>query len=419
MGKLAWSILAAAVLCCFGCAGGSSEGDPELDPRFLTELSATGLASGDSFGSSVAIDGDYAIVGCPYEDAGGLGDSGAAYVYERSGSGWVQVAKLSASDAAAYAYFGSSVGISGEYAIVGAYYASTETVSNCGAAYIFERSEGTWAQAAKLLASEGAPGDSFGRSVAIDGDRAMIGAPYEDAGELGDCGAAYVYERSGSGWVQAVKLSASDAAPGACFGSSGCIGGEYAIVGAPYMDTETVSNCGAAYVFSRSGETWAQAAKLTADDAGADDNLGSSVAIAGNRALVGASWADASAEIEDAGAAYVFERSGAAWPQKAKLRASDAAGYDRFGCSVALRGGCALVGAPKIKSAYTGGAYLFVLSDGAWSQLLKLTAAGGGEADDWYGYSVALSEEGGIIGVPRALDASEARTGGAELWSLY
>ena len=294
------------------------------------KLTASDAAAEDAFGSSVSIDGDYAIVGAHLEDAGGT-DAGAAYVFIRSGTSWSQQAKLTASDATAEDAFGSSVSIDGDYAIVGA---SLKNAA-AGAAYVFIRSGTSWSQQAKLTASDAGADDMFGKSISIDGEYAIVGAEFDDDGGT-DAGAAYVFVRSGTSWSQQAKLTVSDGEVEDFFGFSVSIDGNYAIVGAE-SDDNGASDQGVAYVFIRSGTSWSQQAKLTASDAEAEDFFGHSVSIDGDYAIVGAYAEDTGGT--DAGAVYVFVRSGTSWSQQAKLTASDAEAEDRFGWAGALSDG--------------------------------------------------------------------------------
>ena len=300
------------------------------------KLTASDGAGSDQFGASVSLssDGSTALVGAYNKSA----YTGAAYVFTRSGSTWTQHAKLTASDGAGSDQFGRSVSLSadGSTALVGAQGKS----SNTGAAYVFTRSGSTWTQQQKLTASDAATGDEFGVSVSlsVDGSMALVGAN----GKGGFTGAAYIFTRSGSTWTQQQKLTASDAAGGDIFGSavSLSVDGSTALVGAQSKS----SNTGAAYVFTRSGSTWTQQQKLTASDATTSDLFGSAVSLSvdGSTALVGAQG-----KSSNTGAAYVFTRSGSTWTQQQKITASDAAADDSFGYSVSLSsdGSTALIGA--------------------------------------------------------------------------
>lgn len=205
-----------------------------------------------------------------------------------------QTRKLLASDAATNDVFGYSVAISGDTAVIGAYLEDTAPNSDNGAVYVFVRTGTTWTEQAKLLASDAFTSDFFGISVAISGDTAVIGAYSEDTAPNTDNGAAYVFVRSGTTWTQQAKLLASDAASFNAFGNSVAISGDTAVIGAPIKSTAPNSLNGAAYVFSRTGTTWTEVSKLT-DSARADGDLfGRSVAISGDKIVVGADSSDAS-----------------------------------------------------------------------------------------------------------------------------
>jgi len=278
---------------------------------------------------AISIDDDYIVIGCYVKEA--------AYIFARSGSTWTQQQKLTASDGQSGDQFGKSVHISGTSVIVG----SEKNQSN-GAAYIFTRSGSTWTQQQKLTASDGAASDYFGNSVVIDGDNAIIGA-FLDGGS----GSAYVFARSGSTWTQQGKLTASDAQSGDRFGIAVDINNDYAIVGASFEDAGG-NQSGAAYIFVRSGSTWTQQQKLTASDAGASYYFGNSVAIDGDTALVASYWNDHDG-VTRTGAGYVFTRSGSTWTQQQKLTSTLTGSSRQLGKWAALEGDNIVMGSGKDK----------------------------------------------------------------------
>jgi hypothetical protein len=251
-----------------------------------------------------------------------------------------------ASDGAEGDYFGNSVSISGDYALVGANGDNIGANASQGSAYVFFRTNGTWTQQAKLTANDGSPGDLFGLSVSISGDYALVGAYGDKIGVNNYQGSAYVFVRSGTTWSQQAKLTANDGADGDFFGLSVSISGAYALIGVYADDVGVNANQGSAYVFVQSGTTWTQQARLTANDGVSGDFFGNSVSISEDYALVGA-YSDAIGANSDQGSAYVFFRSGGTWTQQAKLTASDGAAQDNFGFSVSIAGGYALVGANR------------------------------------------------------------------------
>jgi len=353
-------------------------------------------SDGVFFGYSVSISGDYAIVGAPR--------SRSAYIFERSGSNWNQVAKLTASDVDVGNNFGISVSIFGDYAIVGANHDDDRGFLS-GAAYIFEKNGSSWNQVDKLTASDGGNSDNFGLSVSISGNNAIVGAWRHFNAYRGDySGAAYIFEKNGSSWNQVAKLT-PDKLDVNRFGISVSISGGYAIVGALISDLGTRLNSGAAYIFEKSGSSWNQVDKLTASDEEINDEnyFGFSVSISGNYAIVGAYMANDNGY--DSGSAYIFEKSGSSWNQVDKLIASDNAAWDNFGQSVSIAGNYAIVGAHQDddRGSASGSAYIFKKSSSSWNQVDKLTASNGA-AVDYFGFSVSISGNYAIVGAYSTVD---------------
>ncbi|MFV2068166.1 MAG: S8 family serine peptidase, partial [Pirellulales bacterium] len=338
--------------------------------RFPTLLSGEGLdGSGDQYGWSVDVDGNWAVVGAYYDDQE-AGNAGAAYVLEKTAGGWVQRTKIIADDAQASDYFGYSVAISGNTIVVGAHY-EDERGGDAGAAYIFTGSGSVWTQQQKMTASDGAAGDRFGASVDIDGDTVVVGAQFDDS----YTGSAYVFTRTASVWSQDQKLLAADGAVADYFGYSVGIDGDTVVVGA-YYDDDKGGNSGSAYVFTRTGSVWSQEQKLLAADGVASDRFGISVGIDADTVVVGAYYDD-----DKEGSAYIFERTDFGWVQQDKLTASDGAASDYFGYSVDIVADTVVVGAywDDDKGAASGSAYVFERAAGdVWLEQEKLVAAAGG-----------------------------------------
>jgi len=366
-------------------------------------LKAGNTGGGDQFGYSVAVSGDTAVVGAPYEDSSTTGvnstpnnsatDSGAAYVFVRSGGVWSQQAYLKASNPGFGDEFGWSVAVSGDTVVVGAPYEASSTTGvnstpnnsagESGAAYVFVRSGTNWSQQAYLKASNTGAGDRFGTSVAVSGDTAVVGAYGEDSSTTGvnstpnelasGSGAAYVFVRSGGVWSQQAYLKASNTGADDFFGVSVSVSGDTVVVGATGENSsttgvnstpnESAGSSGAAYVFVRSGTNWSQQAYLKASNPGANDYFGRSVAVSGDTVVVGAHLEDSSTtgvnstpnnSATDSGAAYVFVRSGGVWSQQAYLKAGNTGVGDQFGESVAVSGDTVVVGAAAEDSSTTG-----------------------------------------------------------------
>ena len=297
-----------------------------------------GPGTGSAFGISVALSGTTALVGASsYNNY-----TGDAYVFVRSGTAWSRQKILLANDFAPSNYFGCSVAVAGNDALVGA----TGNNSSTGAAYVFVRSGTTWTQQAQLVASDGVTGDSFGTTVALSGDTVLVGADKKN----NHTGAAYVFVRSGTAWTQQKELLAGDGAANDRFGASVALSGDTAIVGA----YDNASGQGAAYVFVRSGTSWTQQQKLV--DGVPLGLFGYAVALVGDAALIGSPEQN-----NRTGTSYVFFRSGTTWTQQAEIKANDGVSNDVFGKSAALAGDTALFGAPG-KNGNAGAAYVSVLT---------------------------------------------------------
>ena len=382
-------------------------------PVDVTTLVADDGDANEFFGFSVAIAGDIAVVGAQGDDENG-DESGAAYVFTRSDAGWSQEAKLTANDAEAGDQFGGSIALFGETILVGAR-RKDDNGDESGAAYLFTRYDSDWIQQAKLTAADGEAGAEFGRSVALSDDTLIIGAARDDEkGE--DSGSVYVFTRSGTNWSQLAKLTAADGAKGDVFGISVALDGDTALIGAD-LDDDKGEDSGSVYVYTRSKGTWSQQAKLTAADAGNVDIFGVRVAISGDTALIAARRDDDDVNGVDSGSAYVFIRSGTSWTQQAKLTADDAEAGDLFGYNVALYEDTGIVTAAMDddKGLNSGSAYVFIRSGTSWTQQAKLTAADGA-ADDVFGWSVSLFGNTAMIGAPTSIFELPGGSGSAYIF---
>ncbi|MEI7658591.1 MAG: immunoglobulin domain-containing protein [Phycisphaerae bacterium] len=360
---------------------------------------AAGLA-GDRLGS-VSMSGDTVVVGADLRDVGSNVDQGYAIVFRRTSTGYVREATLVDPAGVAGDNFGNATAIVGNTAVVGAWLATVDGRASQGAVYVYVRSGGSWVQQARLLASDGAAGDSFGVSIAFDGDTIAVGSYQDDIGAAADQGSVYVFTRSGSTWTQQAKLLASDGAAGDTFGNAVHLRGDSLIVGAPTDTTPAGALAGSAYVFTRSGATWTQQARLAASDGRGADFFGSGVAIEGDTAIVGAFFADIGSSVNQ-GAAYVYRRSGTSWTQESKLVAPDGAAGDAFGISVALRNGTVAIGSffDDVATAADGGSvYLFSRGAGSWTHQARLEMPGGGAGvNDQFGFPIALTDDAVLVG---------------------
>ncbi len=451
--------------------------DPWLQRAYIK---ASNTGASDFFGQAVAVSGDIAVVGAWQEDSNATGvdgnqgnnsasNAGAAYVFAREDGTWSQQAYLKAPNTEANDWFGSSVAVDGTILnptiVVGAWGEDSPATGvgggqgngagASGAAYVFVRfGSTTWSYQAYLKASNTDPGDSFGSSVAVSGDTVVVGAPGEDSftGSQSDntqpeAGAAYVFVRSGSIWSQQAYLK--QAFPGFQdqFGASVAIDGERIVVGAPGEDSNATGvngdqsnntgfGSGAAYVFTRIGTVWLPEAFLKASNTGNEDMFGSAVAISGTTVAVAARDEDSSATGVDgdgsdntapaAGAAYVFVRDGA-WSQQAYLKASNTDIEDYFGQSISVSGDTVVVGAyfedsgavgvngdqGDVTFFYDGGAaYVYVRDGTDWGQQAYLKASNTG-ASDHFGVACAVSGDTIVVGADLE-DGSSSGVGGAQ-----
>ena len=373
------ALLLALGLTLGGIVGLASQVKADFSVSTESKLLASDGAAGDQFGYSVSISGDTAIVGAYNKNSG----TGAAYIFVSSGSAWVQQAKLTASDAAVGDYFGYSVSISGDTAVVGAFRKTVYGISQAGAAYVFTRSGSTWSQQELLEIKPGdssiyqQPNDWFGYAVSISGDTLVVGTPAKNS----DTGTAYVFTRSGSAWSLQTALNPLDVT--SIFGYSVSLSGSTAVIGSP--------GTGAAYVFTGSGANWSQQAKLNSSDVPGGGDFGHSVSLSGDTVVVGADFNNS-----NTGAAYVFTRSGVTWSQQQKLTAADAASSDYCGSAVSISGDTAVIGASG-KDTSRGACYIFVRSGSTWSQQTKLSATDGASYD-YFGGSVSLDGDTAVIG---------------------
>lgn len=298
------------------------------------KLSPSDGAEDDTFGGMVAIEGDTAVVGVIRKDHSQFGnDIGAVYVFVRSDGQWREQAKLIANDAAQGDSFGWGVSLSGNTLVVGAP-RDDDNGENSGSVYVFERADTTWEQKAKLTANDGTPGDVFGISVSVSNNTIVVGADLNEENGV-DAGAAYVFVRQGGQWAQQAKLLANDGAEGDIFGVRVVLDGDIVAISARRDDVESIgADAGSVYVFKRFGSRWEQQVKLVSPDGKADDRFGRSLSLAGDKLLIGAILEDSVGE--NTGAAYLFTERESNWEFDTKLTASDGNDHDVFGWAVAI-----------------------------------------------------------------------------------
>jgi hypothetical protein len=356
----------------------------------------------EGFGIAVAVDGDLALISATEAlDALGV-TTGVVYAFQREDGEWRQTQTLRPSNPAdAFARFGFALALQGTRAVVGV--PGGDASLQQGYALVYVRADSQWVEEARLAASDGASRDEFGIDVAIDGDSVVVGASGASSLETrrkgtttDPTGAAYVYQRNGSAWVQQAKLLAADGQDDDAFGRSVSIAGDTVLVGAPDDGTGAIQRHGSAYVFLRVAGAWNQRVKLLAMDRDQGDRFGTQVQLQGDTALIG-SPNDTIGLNEYQGSAYVHVRSAGAWTFQAKLVNADGRPLDRSfeaaGLSLALDGDVALVGAPGVDGVLEGSGAVLVYEriGNAWQR--REPVANPAVALLGFGYAVAMSQD--------------------------
>ena len=361
------------------------------------ELLGSDSEIGDLFGRSVAINGDDIVVGAPGHDLNGT-ESGAVYVFQNQNSVWSEVAKLVATDGISNDRLGHSVAIGDGYVIAGAIGTDDNGFSS-GAAYVFERDNGTWSQQQKLTPANGDARKFFGEAVAMSGEYAIIGAPGIGFNNESP-GTAYIYQLIDAMWTEIATLSPSDGAASDSFGISVAISDSIAVVGTSQQNIAGQAS-GSVYVFQKNGGQWTQIDKLTASDAEARDFFGASVAVYQDELLVGAYGDDDNGA--DAGAVYFFQKNESQWTENIKYIASDGRSNNSFGRAVAMNEAFTVIGERKDDDVgqNSGAIYILRKENGNWIERGKLINEDGIQGD-LFGFSVGISNQIAIVGVPRA-----------------
>ena len=379
-----------------------------------TKLVASDGATDDYFGV-LSVEGDTMVVGASGADIGGNQLQGAAYVFERTGGDWTQVAQLIASNGKPDDRLGVSVAMSGDTLFVGATLANG-VVPNTGAVYLYEKPASGWVDAtetAVLIASDGQADAFLGRSMAIDGDTVVVGAPGSVVGGNDLEGAAYVFEKPVGGWVDMTQTAKFTQFAGAAFdwfGMSVAIEDRTIVVAAPFVDSPL--NRGKVYVFNKPGPSWTNATEsvtLVASNPGSFDEFGRSVSLCDDVLAIGAPGATgANALVSDKGVVYLFEKPAGGWMttvEDHQLIPSGTADCD-FGFSVDLNDDKIVAGAPG--RSCQGRAYVFEKPASGWadatenSSLVASDGTGGALTFDSFGSTVAVSGETIGIGATKA-----------------
>ncbi|MCG3136945.1 MAG: hypothetical protein HJJLKODD_00783 [Phycisphaerae bacterium] len=363
------------------------------------QIVASDAQSYDEFGSAVAISGGTVVVGAYKDDLPSKVDAGSAYVFTGSGSSWTQQAQLNSSDIAAGDYFGSAVAIHQNRIMIGAYKDDLPSKADAGSVYVFSNEGGSWSQQAQLTATDSAAYDYFGYAVAMNVWGAAVVGAYGEDQEGSEAGAAYLFQYNGSSWVQRTKFLDANLTTGDNFGYAVDISSDTVAIGAWKDDTTGGYDGGSAYVFRPTGE-WIEQ-RIVASDGLGGDGFGTAVAISGDWAVVGAPTDDyTNPSLTDAGAAYVYQYNGLTWTQVAKLTPADLASYDYFGQAVAIWSNVIAVSSYKDDDNGkndSGSVYLFIWNGSSWVQSTKFTAGTDAQISEYFGYSLAMRD--GLIAV--------------------
>jgi len=386
--------------------------------RIDPPISGDGAAQ-DAFGSALAIQGDTAIIGAPRDDRDGQTNVGSAYVYVRIGDAWVFQAKLAPGPVPIgnNHWLGYAVAIDGDTAVVGAPEDMFSSTSGPGRAVVYTRSGTVWTQRAILLAGDPANVDRFGSAVAVDQSTGtiVVGSQRDDNAQGSDAGAVYVFTGSGATWSQQAKLIGATVTTSSWYGYSVDIDDDTILVGARRAVVGGASS-GAAYVHVRSAGMWSEQARLSAPAGALNDAFGWSVAIDGDTAVAGAPFDDYGATT-DAGSAYVFVRSAGAWSLQGSLLPAVPQTGDLFGTAVDVVGDRVLVGAANDDTPVavnSGAGYVFDRNAGIWSLTALLYGATWSDQNgDQGGSAVALSVFGATVGAP--VDQTDAGIGAGTL----
>lgn len=371
--------------------------DSEDGWLWQTSLSDGESAARDAFGASVSINGDSAVVGAIGDDDNGSG-SGSAYVFKRTEGIWEQDGKLVASNGAAGDAFGSEVSICDEYIAVSAP-RQDGARSDSGSVFLFERIGEDWLEVAKLTAESDSNISIFGNSLSLGEGWLSVGAR-TDSREFPSGGSVYLYQHEEAGWTMKQRIVADDANAYYRFGTSVSLSGDLLLVGSDFGNLigdniDFGPRTGSAYVFSNTAGLWRQEAVIIPSDAADDDYFGTSVCLDGERALIGAPGDDGSAV--DSGSAYLFERSDGEWLQVKKFEPSDGEFRDQVGTSVGLSGQRIAIGALAANGSELGFVSIFEELGGDWIETQKLRPVGQ-VTSDYFGEVVSISGDSLLVG---------------------
>lgn len=368
------------------------------------------LSEPAGFSDSIAFDGDYLAVSALWEDDA----RGAVYVYRRAGVTWQLEQRLVANDREARDVFGADVAIHSESLLIGAHGDDIGPNLDQGSAYVFSRESGAWVQQQKLVAFDGGARRFFGRRVALDGHTAVVSGDsiFESQGSVSLQGAAYVYSVASEAWDFRQKINSGIFQSRDAFSSSIALTTHRMLLGCVACNVGPNQAQGRVHSYSFADNAWRPEATISTGKGAKDAAFGSSLALDRDRLLVGAvgGAAQMSEPIEGA---YLFSRTGGSWALEAILSAEETSFGDLFGTSLALAGDLAIVGAPTARDdrgILTGAVYVFERLENQWINTAKLTPPDGSPGD-YFGTAIAL--DGSYMAVGSPDHSNEASNEGA------
>jgi hypothetical protein len=315
------------------------------------------LVNGDGFGGSTCLKGDIMIVGAPFTDIGANDSVGEVQYFKRISGAWVHQGSIPSPDGLSQDFFGYSVDFNGSHLVVGAPFNDGNGL-NSGAIYIYEYDGSVFNFVQKNVAGSGAPGDEYGRSVAINDTTIIVGAPKDD-GLVPDGGGAYLYRFNNNTWTELQKITSNFVEFGnEFFGYSVSIHNDRCLIGAT-LDDDAATDAGTAFVYLFDGTTWNFEQKLSPSDGASSHSFGFSTSINDSILIIGAFGANNS--VPSSGAAYIYRRNGTIWTEEEILFQADVGIDDWFGFDVDIEGNTAIVTAVNNDEFVSNGGSIYLI----------------------------------------------------------
>lgn len=383
------------------------------------KLTASDAGFDERFGVSVALSENTAVVGAWLDRCEFGSECGAAYVFTFNGTNWLLEQKLAADDREAEAYFGYRVDILSDRIVVGAPGHDCLLGFDCGAAYVFKRTGNSWTQESKLISANLEPFTLLGGSVSLSGESIAVGASGAACESGTECGAVHMFRLNGTVWVEEQRIIPTDEMPTQFFGHAVALDGEILAVGKPYDNCYAGSRCGMVVVYHFNGHQWIEIERITPSEPVAHGRFGSSVSIDGDVIGIGL-FRDGCDSNSDCALGYMYRKSGDSWIEEQKLTSLDAMPFSMFGSSINVRGNVASVGSynvPCSAGINCGSAHAFRFNGSRWIEQVRMTALDAA-AGDSFGISTAIADGFILVGAPLADCPLSANCGAAYIFSL-